>query len=187
MGRVCPWWLGYFLASPLRKSIQHPEKILRPYVSDGMIAVDVGSGMGFFSIPLAMLVGPGGKVICVDLQEKMLSSLRKRAQKAGVLERIETRQAEKNSLNLEDKAGTADFVLAFAVFHEVPDQRNLLNEIYNLMKEEGKLLLSEPKGHVTESEFADTKSIAQTLGFKIVATPEIRREHTAVLVKTSRL
>jgi ubiquinone/menaquinone biosynthesis C-methylase UbiE len=185
MGRVCPWWLGYLLASPLRRLLQHPEEILRPYVTNGMTVLDVGCGMGFFSLPLATLVGERGKVICVDLQEKMLSSLRRRAVKAGVLGRIETRRAEKNSLNLEDKAGTADFALVFAVAHEVPDQKVFLREIRNVLKENGKLLFSEPKSHVTEREFAATKSTAQTLGFEITDTPAIRRAHAAILVRAS--
>jgi len=184
MGKVCPWWLGYFLISPLRKLIQHPGKILAPYLRNGMVAGDVGSGMGYFSLPMATLVGDKGKVICVDLQEKMLSSLRKRAQKAGLSARVETRRAEMNSLNLADMAGSADFVLAFAVVHEIPDQERFLREIYQVVKEGGTLFLSEPKGHVTEQQFAETQSIAQTLGFEAAATPYIRGEHTAIFVKS---
>ena len=88
---VCPAWLGYFLASPIRKLIHPPQTILTPYVREGMTVLDIGCGMGFFSIPLAQMVGAAGKVICVDMQEKMLKRLEKRAQKAGVSARIETR------------------------------------------------------------------------------------------------
>ena len=146
MSRVCPWWLGYLLANPIRKLIHDPEEILRSYVAHGMTVADIGSGMGYFSLPMAVLVGNKGKVVCVDLQEKMLSSLIKRAQKAGVLDRIVTRRAQKDSLNMEDMAGSADFVLAFAVVHEVPDQERILQEIHRLLKQNGCLLISEPKG-----------------------------------------
>ena len=71
---VCPWWLGYVLASPIRKWLQNPQEILRPYLASGMITLDIGSGMGFFSLPMAHAVQPGGKVIAVDLQEKMIRS-----------------------------------------------------------------------------------------------------------------
>jgi len=40
-----------------------------------MTVLDIGCGMGFFSIPLAPMVGPNGKVIWVDMQEKMLQLL----------------------------------------------------------------------------------------------------------------
>ncbi|TFH43073.1 MAG: methyltransferase type 11, partial [Chrysiogenales bacterium] len=88
---VCPWWLGFFLASPLRKLFQNPEKILGPHVREGMTLVDVGSGMGFFSLPMARMAGPGGRVICFDVQEKMLRHLARRAAGAGLSGIIETR------------------------------------------------------------------------------------------------
>ena len=183
MGKVCPWWLGYFLANPLRKLIQHPGRILHPYLISGMVTVDVGSGMGYFSLPMATLVGDRGKVICVDLQEKMLSSLRKRARRAGLSDRIETRHARADTLNLADMASSADFVLAFNIAHEVPDQERLLREIYGAAKENGILLLSEPKGHVSEMQFEETRSAAQAMGFQAIAAPYIRGERTAVFVK----
>src|SRR5437867_3779272 len=74
---VCPWWIGYILASPVRKLMHNPHTILAPYVNKGMTVLDFGSAMGFFSIPLAQMVGPAGKVICVDMQEKMLERLKK--------------------------------------------------------------------------------------------------------------
>jgi tRNA A58 N-methylase Trm61 len=85
--RVCPWWIGYLLASPLRRWFgQDPAKILSPYVREAMTVLEPGPGMGFFTIPLARLVGPSGRVITVDLQPKMIESLKRRASKAGVLE-----------------------------------------------------------------------------------------------------
>jgi ubiquinone/menaquinone biosynthesis C-methylase UbiE len=152
-----------------------------------MTVADIGSGMGYFSLPMAALVGSKGKVVCVDLQEKMLSSLIKRARKAGVSDRIVTKRAEKNSLNLGDMAGSADFVLAFALIHEVPDQERLLQEIYGLLKQNGCLLISEPKGHVTRQEFSRTISLALAMGFKSAATPDIWREHSMVLAKAASL
>ena len=90
--RVCPWWLGYLLASPIRKILQNPGTILAPYVTPGMCVMDIGCAMGFFSLPLACMVGPRGKVICVDLQEKMIEELETRARKTGLIERIRGRR-----------------------------------------------------------------------------------------------
>ncbi len=56
--RVCPWWLGYFLASPIRRLWQNPAQILRPYVREGMTVLEPGPGMVFFTLELARLVGP---------------------------------------------------------------------------------------------------------------------------------
>ncbi|MHB8055658.1 MAG: hypothetical protein ACYDH3_10480 [Candidatus Aminicenantales bacterium] len=58
--RICPWWLCFTFDNPLRRLILKPEKILRPYLREGDRAIDVGSGMGTFTIPLAKLVGSRG-------------------------------------------------------------------------------------------------------------------------------
>ena len=63
---VCPWWLGYLLASPVRRWLgQDAAKILAPYVREGMMVFEPGPGMGFFTLELARLIGPSGKVIAL--------------------------------------------------------------------------------------------------------------------------
>ena len=99
---VCPWWMGYVLISPLRRLLQNPRKILDSHVKPGMITLDVGCGMGYFSLAMAETVGPEGKVVCVDLQPKMIEALKRRASKAGVLDRIDHRVCDKNGLGLDD-------------------------------------------------------------------------------------
>ncbi len=179
--RVCPWWLGYLLVSPLRRFLQDPEMIVGPYVGEGMTVLDVGCGMGFFSLALARLVGRTGKVVCVDLQEKMIKGLIRRAKKAGLSERIDVRISGQDSLKLTDIAGKIDFSLLFALVHEVPDKERLFSEVYATMKQTGKLLLAEPAGHVSKSDFEKTVSIAQRIGFEVLHRLEIRRSHALLL------
>jgi ubiquinone/menaquinone biosynthesis C-methylase UbiE len=180
---VCPWYLGYLLANPLRRLYQNPEKILSPYIKQGMKVLEVGPGMGFFSLPMAMLVGASGRIFCVDLQEKMLQNLQRRAKKANLFDRIETCLCSESSLNMNNLAGSMDLALVFAVVHEVPDQDHLLKEVYYALKKDGLLLLSEPKGHVTLEKFEITLSLAQNIGMKKVNTPNIRGSYSAVFKK----
>jgi len=180
---VCPWWLGYFLASPLRRWSQDPVKILGPLIKEGMKTMDVGCGMGFFSLPIARMVGPKGQVICIDLQEKMIKSLKKRAAKAGLTDRLETRVCSSNSLEIDDITGEIDFALTYAVVHEVPDSEALFSQVYQAMKPGSQLLLGEPKGHVTENDFSQTIAAARRCGFEIVDHPEIKRTRAALLNK----
>ena len=70
-GRICPWWLGYALASPLRRLMHDPRAILSPLVVEGMTVVEPGPGMGFFTLELARLVGPRGRVVAIDVQPRM--------------------------------------------------------------------------------------------------------------------
>ena len=100
--RICPWWGGYFIDNPLRRLFHDPEKLLGPYVQPGMTAMDFGCGMGLFSIAMATLVGDGGRVIAVDLQQRMLDMLQKRAKKAKVADRITTHRCEADSIGLSN-------------------------------------------------------------------------------------
>jgi 2-polyprenyl-3-methyl-5-hydroxy-6-metoxy-1,4-benzoquinol methylase len=158
-----------------------PRIILAPYVKEGMTVLDFGSAMGFFSIPLAQMVGPTGKVVCVDMQEKMLSRLKRRAQKAGVAAQIETRVCTQDSFGLEPLAGTMDFALLFAVVHEVPAREALFAAIASALKPRAILLVAEPQGHVSPENFARTLSVAKEKGFVEAAAPHISHSHAALL------
>lgn len=181
--RVCPVWIGYFLASPIRKLLQNPKKILYHYVKEGMMVLDIGCAMGFFSLPLSEMVGSKGKVICVDVQEGMIKALKKRAIKAGLLGRIETRLCDRGSLGLNDFAEKIDFALASAVVHEIPDPSLFFTELYEVIKPDGKCLVVEPKGHVSKKDFDLTVSMAEKNGLNVVESPHIARSRAVLFEK----
>ncbi len=178
---ICPVWVGYLLASPLRTISQPPEKILQPYIKSGDTVLDFGSAMGFFSVPIAKMVGLSGKVICVDIQEKMLHRLRARAQKANVLSRIQLKNGGVE--RLVDCEATVDFALAFAVVHEVPDEVILLKALYRSLKPGGRLLITEPRGHVSQEQFAHTVISAKNVGYAVVDNPTVSRSWAVLLQK----
>ncbi|HTV14181.1 MAG TPA: class I SAM-dependent methyltransferase [Acidobacteriaceae bacterium] len=179
--RVCPWWMGRLLLNPWRQWRMQPERLLEPYVRAGMTVLEPGPGMGFFTLTLARLVGAQGRVIAVDLQPKMLEGLRRRAQRAGLAERIETRVAGSDSLGIGDLAVGVDFVLASAVVHEVPPVERFFEEIASVLRPGGAILLAEPKGHVTEEKFAGELRAADGAGLQVVSHPALRGSLTAVL------
>ena len=181
--RVCPVWIGYLLASPIRKLFQNPNKILGPYIKHNMTVLDIGCAMGFFSLPAAQMVGQKGKVICVDLQEAMIKSLERRALKAGVIDRIETRICNKNLLGLDDLIEKIDFAFAVAVVHEMPNIAVFFSEIYKTLKPEHKFLVIEPKGHISAEDFEQTVSVAKEKKFIIIDRPKIRSGHAVLLKK----
>jgi ubiquinone/menaquinone biosynthesis C-methylase UbiE len=181
--RVCPWWHGYSLVSPLRKWIQNPDKLLPRYVKEGMTVLEPGPGMGFFTLPMARFVGVSGHVVAVDIQAKMLDSLRHRAAKAGLSERIETRLAQAETLGLGGLKGAVDFVLAFAMVHEMPSAEVFFTEAAEVLKPGGLLLLAEPRGHVKPETFERELAAAGAAGFEVGEGPTIRGTRTAVLRK----
>lgn len=183
---VCPWWMGYFLLNPLRRMRNNPVKILKPHVREGMNVLEVGPGMGFFTLTLAKLVGKPGRVYCVEVQEKMLASLRGRVKKANVIDRVELRRCSDVSLQINDLVNAIDFVLAFAVVHEVPEQENFFRELYGVLKINGSVLIAEPEHRVTEEEFRMSLSVAKNAGFGIVKIPVIAKNHATLLVKDQK-
>jgi ubiquinone/menaquinone biosynthesis C-methylase UbiE len=178
---VCPWWLGHALASPLRRVFQDPAAVLYPHVRRGMTVLEPGPGMGFFTLELAWLVGSEGRVVAIDVQPKMLQALRERASRAGLGERIETRLGQGDRLGTDDLAGKVDFALAFAIVHELPAEQRFFEEVLRTLKPEAKLLVSEPRMHVSARKFDATLRLAENVGFRIAAAPAVRWSRTALL------
>ena len=182
-GRVCPLWVGYVMANPLRRLLQNPRKILGDYIEPGMTVLDVGSAMGFFSLAAARLVGSNGRVVCVDLQSGMIESLKRRAARAGLSERIDPRVCSEHSLEISDLVGQVDFALAFYVVHEVPNVPGLMTEIQTVLKPGGRFFVAEPRGHTSAAEYEATEAAALQAGFTIIGHPKLRRDRTTVFVK----
>ena len=158
--RVCPWWLGYLLASPLRRLLQDPRKVLGPYVREGMTVLEPGPGMGFFTLELARLVGPTGRVLAVDI-----------------------RVGSRDTLGLADLAGSVDLTLAIAVVHELPNVERFFTEVAEVSKPGAGLLIAEPTGHVKAPDFEAQLQAATRAGFVLEARPSISRSHAGFLRK----
>jgi ubiquinone/menaquinone biosynthesis C-methylase UbiE len=148
-----------------------------------MTVVEPGPGMGFFTMELARLVGRPGRVVAIDVQPKMLVELRRRAGKSGLLDRIDARHAPRDGMGLDDLKGQVDFVLAFAVVHELPSIERFFAEVSTVLKPGRRLLLAEPHFQVTKEEFAVTLQMARRCGFHLNSPPVIRWARSAVLVK----
>ncbi len=157
--------------------------MLAPYVREGMTVLEPGPGMGFFTLELARLAGPKGRVIAVDVQEKMLNSLKRRARKADLVSRIDARLVRADSMGLDDLAGLVDFTLAHAVVHEVPSWERFFHEVAAASRKGAQLLLVEPAGHVSDSDFNEELRLAKQSGLEVIDRPSISRNHAAVLKK----
>lgn len=170
---VCPSWLAFTLDFGLRRFVHKPEEIFQDLVSPGMTALDIGCGPGFFTIPMARMVGEKGRVIAADIQTRMLDRLSKNARRAGVEARITPHLAAQDDIGVRERV---DFVLAFWMAHEVPEAHRgyFLAQIAALMKPESRFLLVEPKFHVPSESFERLCAAAHDAGLVEISRPRIR-------------
>ena len=176
--RVCPVALAGGLDNRVRRWFQNPRRVLGPYIREGMTVLDFGCGPGFFSLDLASMVGPSGRVIAADLQEGMLRKLRAKSDGTELEARITVHQCEKDRLGVSLHV---DFALAFWVIHELPDQRAFFAEIKTILNPQGRLLVVEPPIHVSRKAFEASIGLAEIEGFAVMERPHVRFSRAALL------
>ncbi len=162
MPRVCPWWLTYSFDNPLRRLLHDRREILAPYVRSGATVADIGCGMGYFTVGLAELVGPEGKVLAVDVQQRQLDHTARRCERAGLRDRVELVLARPPGARL---VAPIDFALSFWMLHEVEDVERFAADVADALGPGGSWLVAEPRMHVGASRFADEVALVERLGF----------------------
>ena len=178
--RVCPVEIAGSLDNKMRRWLQDPRKILKPHIVEGMTVLDLGCGPGFFSVDIAQMVGKSGRVIAADLQEGMLRKLGDKIRGTELEERITLHKCEENKIGLSEDV---DFILAFYLVHEVPDQGGLFREMKSILKPNGRVFIVEPPFHVSKTAFEETIRRARDAGFTPVERPKVFLGRTVILKK----
>jgi ubiquinone/menaquinone biosynthesis C-methylase UbiE len=171
------------MASPIRRLVESPERLLRPWVTPGMTVLDVGTGMGFFSLPLARMVGEKGRVLCVDVEPRMVKGLVRRATKASLESRVEPIVCGEDDLGLSAHRSSVDLAVVIHSLHEMPDIEHALRQIADALEPKGRLLLVEPKGHVSPETWEYEVAAARRVGLRVAQRPAFRRRHAVLLEK----
>jgi len=179
---VCPHQIGFMLDNWLRRLIQNPRKIVGEYISNGATVIDMGCGPGFFTIDMSKMVGENGRVIAIDIQEHMLLKVKKKAEKHGVSDRMEFHQCESDTIGLNKKA---DFILAYYMIHETPSPKRFFTELKAMLKDNGKLLVVEPKLHVGKKQFEAMLMKAEEVGLKFIDSPKGKGGRSALFIPES--
>lgn len=179
--RVCSWQHAWGLDNWVRKLVQNPYKIVGGYIKEGQTVLDLGCGPGVFSIAMAEMVGEKGTVISVDIQDEMLQMLKRKSEHAGLESRIQIHKSQPDKIGISAKV---DFALAFYMVHEVPNREGFLREVAIILKPQGKLLIVEPKFHVSKSSFEETIKIAQSAGLRPISWPKIFLSRAVLLQRS---
>lgn len=128
-----PW-----LTRESREREEECSKLLKVLnVKPGDVICDMGSGNGFYSLPLAKMTGPTGKVLAVEIQQEMLDMLQKRAA-AQDIKNIELVLG--NEANPKLKDGTVDIMFMVDVYHEFDHPVEMMQAIRKSLKPDGRLV-----------------------------------------------
>jgi len=121
---------------------QRPDDIVAALgLTAGSRVADVGAGDGFFTARLARTVGPEGRVLAVDIDEKVLERLKQRVEKDG-LSNVDVIRGEPNDPRLP--ANSLDAVLIVNAYHEMPAHAAMLEHIRKALRAKGRLVIVEP-------------------------------------------
>ena len=175
---VCPAEFAGSLDNSVRKLVHKPGRILEAYISKGMTTLDLGCGPGFFTIEMAKLVGETGKVIAADIQQGMLDKVAVKIRGTDLEHRIELHKCREDVIGISQKV---DFILAFWMVHEVPDQKRLFEEMRSVLSPGGRIWIIEPKIHVTEKAFQKMTGLLALTGLKIIEKPGIWLSRSVLL------
>lgn len=109
-------------------------------LKEGMTVADIGCGIGYHSMMMAKLIGATGKVLCVDIQQKMLDMLKERAKKENV-SNFELIKGKYTDPMLPK--GKVDLILLVDAYHEFTDPENMLKKMRDSLTEKGVIVLVE--------------------------------------------
>jgi SAM-dependent methyltransferase len=109
-------------------------------IASGETVVDVGSGSGTDLLLAAMMVGPGGRVIGVDMTAAMRERATASAAEAG-LDNVEVRDGDAQALPVDD--GVADVVISNGVINLTTDKVEAFTEIFRVLRPGGRLQLAD--------------------------------------------
>lgn len=180
-----------FLMSEERKRFHDPQTVLESIgVKQGMVMADLGSGPGFFTVPLAQIAGEDGFVYAVDGNQAMIDALKENLAKAGVNpESVKIINSDVCSTGIPD--ASIDLVLFANLLHEVADRKAFFKELLRISKPDACIVDLDWKKTPTEhgppmterlSE-AEASTVFAENGFTVVKKVDVGPYHYELIGK----
>jgi len=124
-----------------RSLFRPPARFLAKYVSPGNTAVDLGCGPGYFTLPMAKIVGARGRVHAIDFDPKAIERVKRKADRQGINGLINAQAVSASEIDFIE-TGSVDFVLAEGLLCCMKDHAGAVRQIQRILKEDGRAYLS---------------------------------------------
>lgn len=178
---VFPYQYAFTLLIPLRNIFLSPKQLInRLMLKEHFTVLEIGPGPGYFSIKIAKELSKG-KLVLVDIQQKMLDYAKKRIDKKG-FDNVEYKLCDGNILDFENDY--FDRVFMVTVIGEIENKEEYLNEIYRVLKKDGILSISELAGDPDKVEKEDLIELIEPKGFKLTHNFGSTKNYTLNFTKT---
>jgi ubiquinone/menaquinone biosynthesis C-methylase UbiE len=136
---ACPYSQRFWVEAP------HPfitrarlRGILEP--QPGERVLEVGPGTGYYALPVAGWLLPGGRLDVLDVQQEMLDHTMRRAAAQGI-ENVQPARGDARAMPYPDDSFDAAFLVT--VLGEIPDQGAALRELRRVVKPAGRIVVGE--------------------------------------------
>ena len=139
-----PSFISIFLDSKPRGWLQPPKKIITySKIKEGNKVLEIGSGSGFFTLPVARALGPEGKIAALDIQQEMLDKIIKKLDKEENAGIRNVKLVKASAYEIPYPAESFDVVFTVSVLQEIPDPHEALLEARRVLKKGGIMSVSE--------------------------------------------
>ncbi len=156
------------LLSPAREHLMPVRATLdRFHIAEGDTVLELGPGPGYFSIEASRMAGPGGRVLCLDLQPGMAAILRKRLRAEGA---SAAQPVVGDAMRLPIASGSVDKAFLVAMFGEIPDRPAALAELRRVLRPGGILGFSEALTDPDYAFMSELEDLCRAYGFERLET-----------------
>ena len=138
-----PWDIDTYIQNlerPERDEYQQPEKVIEALdLKLGSVVADVGAGSGYFTRRLAKAIGETGRVLAVDIEQKMLDYNKQELEKLGMANRATFILAKPDDPSLSENS--VDLVFLCNAYHHVEHHADYWDKIKSALKPNGRVVI----------------------------------------------
>jgi len=154
------------LEHPLRPLIHPRRSTLEKFgFKPGDTVLELGPGIGYFSVEASRMVGPRGRLVCLDIQRGMISGLLKRLDERNV---TNAHPVVGDALGLPLADDSVDAAFLFTVLGEIPDRPRAVAELRRVLRPGGVLSISES---LTDPDYQledSVRDLCRASGFEVL-------------------